>query len=110
MENRVLKIKTMWPGENAQYIFDLLNKYGKGRHETGRERVQLEILKLANGDLEQFPELVKIAKSDFRDSLAYAEYPEETRTNPIEMRDMPKEDTKTIREMDRQPHRDWLED
>ena len=109
--NRVLrKIKKLWPDADPQEILDLLNEYGTESHETGRERVHLAILKLSGGDRERLPELVKMAKTDFRDVLAYAEYPEEMRTDPAEMRDMPAEKAKSIRGRDRNQYEEWLKE
>lgn len=109
--NRVLrKIKKLWPGADPQEILDLLNEYGKGRYETGVERVQLAVLKLSRGDRERLPELVKMAKTDFRDVLAYAEYPEEMRTDPAGMRDMPAGKAKSIRRRDRDQYERWLKE
>jgi hypothetical protein len=109
--NRVLrKIKKLWPDADPQEILDLLNEYGTGKYETGAERVQLAILKLSRGDRERLPELVKMAKTDFRDILAYAEYPEEMRTDPTEMRDMPAGKARSIRRRDRDQYEQWLKE
>ena len=40
-----------------------------------RPRVCLAILKLANGDLDRLREVTKAALADYRDVLAWAEYP-----------------------------------
>jgi hypothetical protein len=107
--NRVLhKIKQMWPDADPQEILDLLNAYGTESYETGRTRVQLAILKLSEGDRERLPDLVKMAKVDFRDVLPYAEYPQEMRTDPIKMRDMPEEEAQSIRQRDRKQYESWL--
>ena len=109
--NRVLrKIKKMWPDADPQEILDLLNEYGTESYETGRTRVQLGILKLSRGDRERLPDLVKMAKVDWRDVLAYSEYPEEMRTDPTRMRDMPKEEARSIRERDRRQYEKWLKE
>lgn len=41
------------------------------------ERVQLAILAMANGDLNELRRMVDVANMDYRDALAWAEYPEE---------------------------------
>ena len=111
MGTRVLnKIKKMWPEADPQEILDLLNEYGTKSWETGRERVQLAILKLSRGEQDSLPELVKMAKKDWRDVLAYAEYPEEMKTHPVEMRDMPEKDAQTIRKRDKQQYEKWLQE
>ena len=108
MSQVLRKIKQLWPDADPQEILDLLNAYGTESYETGRTRVQLAILKLSGGDRERLPDLVKMAKVDFRDVLAYAEYPEEMRTAPTEMRDMPEEEVRSIRQSDREQYEAWL--
>jgi len=41
------------------------------------ERVQLAILILSNGNLDELRRMVNVASIDYRDVLAWAEYPEE---------------------------------
>ncbi len=109
MRNRVLrKIKKMWPDDDPQEILDFLNEYGTRSWETGQERVHLAILKLSEGDQVALPKLVKMTKTDYRDVLAYAEYPEEMKISPIKMREMPEKDAKEIRERDNQQYKKWL--
>lgn len=108
MSQVLRKIKQLWPDADPQEILDLLNAYGTESYETGRTRVQLAILKLSGGDRERLPDLVKMAKVDFRDVLAYAEYPEEMRTAPTEMRDMPEKEVRSIRQNDREQYEAWL--
>ena len=108
MSQVLRKIKQMWPDADPQEILGILNVYGTESYETGQTRVQLAILKLSEGDRERLPDLVKMAKVDFRDVLAYAEYPQEMRTDPIKMRDMPEEEAQSIRQRDREQYESWL--
>jgi len=109
MGNRVLeKVKKTWPEADPQEIMDVLNEYGTKRHETGRERVQLAILKLSQGKRDRLPDLVKMAKVDWRDALAYAEYPEEMKTGPIKMRELSPQETRAIRQRDKRQYKKWL--
>ena len=109
MGNRVLsKIKKMWPDADPDEILDILDEYGKENYETGCMRVQLAILKLSGGDRERLPELIKMAKMDWRDVLAYAEYPEEMKTGPIKMRDMSKREAQSVRQRDKRQYEKWL--
>ena len=48
-------------------------------HETGRDRVQLAILKLSQGDPKKLLYWIDIGKRDYRDMLAFAEYPSQMR-------------------------------
>ena len=51
-----------------------------------RERVQLAILKLSDGNEDKLREFVAVAKRDYRDVLFWAEYPEEARLDTPEKR------------------------
>lgn len=60
----------------APEVLKCLSQYGTGRYEkANRERVHLDILRLSNGDMAKIRELVKAAKSDFRDVMGKAETP-----------------------------------
>lgn len=102
----VAKVKRCFLNEEPERILAILDLYGRESHEQERERVQIAILKLSDGDMEHLRENVKVAKSDFRDMLAYAEYPEEMRKGTWKMTN--KEEVKEIRERDRQQYLDWL--
>ena len=52
----------------------MLNEYGTEPYEQERERVQLAILKLAEGDIDKLLHFTQAAKGDFRDVLYWAEY------------------------------------
>ena len=60
-------------------MLELLDDYGVESYERERERVQLAILKLSEGNEEKLREFVAVAKRDYRDVLFWAEYPEESR-------------------------------
>ena len=102
------KIQTYWPEDNRQEIIDLLDQYGVESYEKEVTRVQLAILKLCQGDRSQLQTLVKTAKTDYRDILAWAEYPEELKFGFIELKKMPAEEVKKIRQRDREQFLQWL--
>jgi predicted Fe-Mo cluster-binding NifX family protein len=58
---------------------ELLDTYGVESYEHERERVQLAILKLSEGNEEKLREFVAVAKRGYRDVLFWAENPEEAR-------------------------------
>jgi hypothetical protein len=102
MSVRVLKkVKKYWPDVDPQEIIDVIK-------EGGSERVQLAIIKLSKGEREQLPGLVKMAKADWRDVLAYAEYPEAMKTGPIAMMKMSPDEAKAIRQRDKRQYQKWL--
>jgi len=49
-----------------------------------------------------------MAKRDYRDVLAYAEYPEQMRTDFAGLRQLPAEDLKAVRQRDREQYPKWL--
>lgn len=95
------KIKQTFPNEETEKIFSILNNL----HELNRERTQLAVLKLSAGNLEKLSQALEVAKNDWRDVLAWAEYPEEMQ-NPTWKMDAG--EVKKIRERDRQQYLDWL--
>lgn len=92
--------------DTEERIMGILDSYGSQTYERERERVQIAILKLSEGDLEKLQRTVAAAKTDYRDVLAWAEYPEEMRKDTWKMTD--KEEVARIRESDRKQYLDWL--
>lgn len=77
------KIHQVFPGRKSQEILSILEAYGIEPHETGRVRVYLAILKLCDEERLSDPShYVKAAKTDFRDILAWAEYPNKMKFGP----------------------------
>jgi hypothetical protein len=72
------KVAEVFPQEDPAAVLALLDTYGVEPYERERERVQLAVLKLSEGRLERLEEFVRVAKRDYRDALAWAEYPQET--------------------------------
>src|SRR5213078_4071273 len=68
-------------------VFELLDTYGVESHERERERVQLAILKLSEGNEEKLREFVAVAKRDYRDVLFWAENPDEAKLDTPEKRE-----------------------
>lgn len=56
--------------EEVGEVLTTLADYGKARHEDSPDFMRLAILRIANGEKERLPELVREAKLDFRDVLA----------------------------------------
>lgn len=56
-------------------VMDILNEYGSKNWHCECPRVQLAVLKLASGKIEDLRRYIEAAKSDYRDVLASAEYP-----------------------------------
>jgi hypothetical protein len=72
------KARQLFPGHAPDDILLVLDEYGAGEDVGDRERVQLAILKLSEGDPDKLRHYADVAKSDFRDVLAWAEYPHQS--------------------------------
>src|SRR5262245_27783776 len=102
----VSKIRECFPAETAENVLATLDQYGTESYERERERVQIAILKLANGNLEELPRLIQVAKRDYRDVLASAEYPEAMRRDTWSIEDA--REREKIRERDLRQYVEWL--
>ncbi|MDD4873027.1 MAG: hypothetical protein PHR77_20940 [Kiritimatiellae bacterium] len=78
------RIQQDYPGEKQKEVEELLASYGTESYQQEHERVLLDILKLAKGDIKQVKELVERAKKDYRDIIFWAEYPEESKLDIAE--------------------------
>jgi len=74
------KIESEFDSSARDEIAELLIRYKYNE----RERVQLDILHLADGDGEEVSRLVNKANEDYRDIIYWAEYPEESRIDTPE--------------------------
>lgn len=73
------KVKSLFPSNNPADILQLLDDDVPSF--WGAERIQLDILKLSDGNLEQLRHYIGVAKSerDFMKVIGLAEYPESSR-------------------------------
>ena len=92
------------PGVRAEAA-SVLAQYGTQTHEREEIRVRVAALKLSEGSPTRLRELVAHAKRDYRDVLAWAEYPEEMRS--LTWRLPPAEQAR-IRTADRAQYLAWL--
>ena len=83
-ETVIEKIRSEYEGQNQKQVEALLTTYGTEPHEKERERVLLDLLELAKGDMKQVHELIARAKSDYRDIIFWAESPKESRLDSPE--------------------------
>jgi predicted ester cyclase len=65
-------------GERAE-VEALLSTYGAEAYQGESDRVHLDVLKLAKGDVAKVREFVACAKRDYRDVILWAEYPDQAR-------------------------------
>ena len=83
----IAAIQKSFPERNTEQVLVLLDTYGGESNERERERVQLAILKLSEGNEEKLREFVAIAKRDYRDVLFWADNPEEAKLDTPEKRE-----------------------
>ena len=105
------RIESTWSAaQDRKQACEILATYGLEEHERERHRVQLAILKLSGGSLDRLCEMVQSAKTDYRDVLMWAEYPEEEQAlwsvRPRLSREE-QERLARIRERDRKQYEDW---
>ncbi len=100
-------VRRDYPTVPAEQVLAILDAYGAGTSERGRDRVHLAVLKLAAGDLEELRRQVDAAKRDFRDALAEAEFPEALAHWAPGPRRSPAEEAATD-ERDRAQYERWL--
>jgi len=88
----VAEVSVTFPQANARAMLELLDQYGVEPHERERDRVQLAILNLSEGDESKLRYFIDIAKRDYRDVLFWSDCPEEAKIDTPEkkkrLRDM----------------------
>jgi hypothetical protein len=68
-EEVVLVVQRIFPESAHARVLELLDTYGVEPYERERERVQLAVLKLSEGNEEKLREFIAVAKRDYRDVL-----------------------------------------
>ena len=70
------KLQKLFPDPEKRSAAEAaLRRYGTESCENEPARVRLAVLKISGGDLELIRRNIATAKRDYRDILAYAEYP-----------------------------------
>src|ERR1700756_3483087 len=80
-------VQKTFPRGAHNRVLELLDNYGVEAYERERERVQLAVLKLSEGNEEKLREFVAVAKRDYRDVLFWAENPEQAKLDTPEKRE-----------------------
>jgi hypothetical protein len=75
-------VRRDFPPDQYDAVMSLLNEYGVEKWHPEKWRVRLAILRLVDGRFAQLRAHVDMAKQDYRDVLAYAEYPSYMREVP----------------------------
>ncbi len=99
------KIRQVFPDKDPKEILARLEAYGTESSESGKYRVYLAILKLCDEERLSDPShYVKEAIQDYRDVLAWAEYPNQMRHGPAKD---PEQSARLIKQ-DQEQFQAWL--
>jgi len=96
-----------FPDADVADIMAVLDRYGVQPHEREVPRVQMAILKLSEGDIDALAREVAAAKADYRDVLAYAEYPAEMALGPFTVDGSVAREIALARQADKKQYREW---
>ena len=100
------KVKSLFPNHDPGEILKLLNE---GIPTVwGLERLQLDILKVSDGSLDQLHHYVDAAKRDFMSVVRLAEYPKGSRIDVLDMDKLPYDEHRRIIEDDERQYLNWL--
>ena len=101
----VEKVRQVFPDRDPDEILAVLDDYGREGSEAETARVQLAILKLFDEAGRDDPNsYVAAAKADYRNVLAWAEYPNQFR----ETGDLDAEARETLKRLDAAQYQEWL--
>jgi len=102
-------VRRDFPADNSTSVFALLTEYGTEQWHRETDRVRLAALKLAAGDIVRLRAAIEMAKRDYRDILAAAEYPEYSQNvNPSE--EMAEDEMQRLIDSDWRQYSEWLAD
>jgi hypothetical protein len=97
-----------FPSAELADVLAVLDRYGTQPHEKEIPRVQLALLKLSDGRMDVLLCDIELAKTDYRDVLAAAEYPAEMALRPFLADRSNARELARARRADREQFRDWL--
>jgi hypothetical protein len=100
-----LLVERLFSVEERAAAMATLDRYGTALHEREAVRVRVAALKLCKGKLADLEKLIGYAKRDYRDVLAWAEYPDEL-VQPTWR--LPEDQVARIRGADRAQYLAWL--
>jgi len=100
-------VRRDFPSEQVAEVVAVLNEYGTESWQRETHRVRLAVLKLAAGNMEKLRQGIETAKKDYRDVLAYAEYPGYMSRAPGPGT-RPPDEVQRIVDADWKQYQDWL--
>lgn len=100
-------LEKLFPHEDTRAtVTEFLDHYGKESYHREAARVRLAILKLSGSDLDKVGYYLKEACKDYRDVLAWAEYPAQMKDHSLYRRD-PEKFARLV-EKDHLQYEEWL--
>lgn len=96
-----------YSGKDINRIMDILDTYGGEPWQPDKERVQLAILKLSQGNEGTLKNNLEHAKIDCSDILWLAEEPNLTAASD-KLPELTQEEIQKLQDMDRKQYLDWL--
>ena len=91
-----------------QQVEAILSRYGKDGVDREPKRVRLAVLKLAGRDLEAIKMNLGFALGDYRDVLAWAEYPKAIKSNSWRL-PAGSPEKKKLNLADKRQYQEWLD-
>jgi hypothetical protein len=82
----VAAVRASFPRADPDAILATLDEYGVEPYQRERERVQLAIINLSEGDEAKLRYFLDVAKRDYRDVLFWSDNPEEAKLDTPEKR------------------------
>jgi hypothetical protein len=107
-ERVLAKVRAVFPAAEQERVLEALGKI-QGDSPEGQVRTQLAVLKLADGHTDRVLELVTLARSDFRDVVAPAEYPQQTTLGFASYAGLPEAERARLAQEDRAQYLAWLQ-
>jgi hypothetical protein len=95
-------VRRDFPTEQFSNVMSILDEY-EGDSESGRTRIQMAVLKLADGKMDSLRKRIDDAKSDYRDVISWAEYP----SCRWDTHSLPTDEKKKIYSKDWKQYLDW---
>ncbi len=95
------------PAVREQFVREL-GRYGECEHEGEVHRVRLAILKDGGANLKEIRILVEVAKTDYRDVLSGAEYPNQSKIGFATMSKLSESELGRLVQLDLEQYEKWL--
>jgi hypothetical protein len=101
-------VKRDFPPEEYAKVMSILNEDGTESWQRTSPRVQLAVLKMANGSMWALRTWAGVAKSGYRDVLNPAEYPSSQKMGHLRVQGLPKKERLRITDGDWRQYEDWF--